>query len=314
MKYYLGRQPFFGVGDTMFSQIIGHSQIIQRLQKAVSDPSHAYILAGEPGMGKLALARAFAKALQCEDNNTDACGTCLSCRVFESGNHPDILYVQATKTKSIGVEDIRAQLILPMSEKPFRYRYKIFIINQALTPQAQNALLKTIEEPAPFGIFLFLTESTRLFLPTVLSRCVTLKLNPLSENEMAKTLTQSGQMGHGAEAAMIFSRGNPGRAMALMKSEDFEEMQNLAHTVTANIYGMDTVAVFALYSQFEKWKESIQTLLDMLYMYYREGLQKNIQPALRGIDAVTQAKKALYHNGNFQMTIEMMLLKMAGTA
>ena len=265
-------------------------------------------------MGKLALARAFAKALQCENNDTDACNTCLSCRVFESGNHPDVFYVQSTKTKAIGVDDIRAQLVLPMSEKPFRYRYKIFIINQPLTPQAQNALLKTIEEPAPFGIFLFLTESTRLFLPTVLSRCVTLKLNPLSEKEMAETLKQSHQLDKGTEAAMIFSRGNPGRAKALMESEDFEEMQNLAKTVTASIYGMDTVAVFALYSQFEKWKESIQTLLDMLYMYYRAQLHKSIQPALSGIEAVLEAKKALYHNGNFQMTIEMMLLKMAGAA
>ena len=267
-------------------------------------------------MGKLTLARAFAKALQCEENGTDACGACLSCRVFESGNHPDINYVQATKTKSIGVDDVRAQIVLPMSEKPFRYQYKIFIVNQPLTPQAQNALLKTIEEPAPFGIFLLLTESTRLFLPTVLSRCVTLKLSTLSDKEVMDTLKDAGGSREISETAILFAQGNPGRAKALIASKDFEEMQKLARSVAANIYRMDIVSVFNLCSQFEKWKDSIQTLLDMLYMFFRERLQPeahiDVKTILPGLEAINEAKKALYQNGNFQMTIEMMLLKMAG--
>ncbi|MCL2400556.1 MAG: hypothetical protein FWC91_12530 [Defluviitaleaceae bacterium] len=294
----------------MLGDIIGHSQIVERLQKAATNPSHAYIITGEPGMGKLVLAQAFAKALQCEESEGDACKACLSCRIFESGNHPDVFYVKATKTKDIGVDDIRSQIVLPMSEKPFRYRYKIFIVNRALTVAAQNALLKTIEEPASFGIFILLTESTQLFLPTILSRCITLKLNPLSEEEMVKIL------GHTSKAAMTFARGNPGRALKLMESEDFEEMQKLAQIVTNSIYGMDTIDIFRLYNQFEKWKESIQTLLDMLFMCYREQLQTvgNLQGHISGISAVGEAKKHLYRNGNFQMTVELMLLKMSGAA
>lgn len=297
----------------LFSQIIGHAQIVKRLQKAVPNPGHAYILEGEAGIGKLALARAFAKALQCEESSHDACGTCLSCRVFESGNHPDILYVQAVKTKAIGVEDVRTQIVLPMSEKPFLYQYKIFIVNQPLTPQAQNALLKTIEEPASFGIFLLLTESTRLFLPTVLSRCVTLKLGPLSDEEMTAALSKIGK-DQVSKGALLFARGNPGKAVELMESEDFEAMQKLAQSVAANIYQMDAVAVFGLCSQFDKWKDAIQTLLDMLYMFFRERLDVkgvDTEAVLAGLSAITDAKKALYRNGNFQMTIEVMLLKMA---
>ena len=289
----------------MFKQIIGNSLIKHRLQKAVSAPGHAYILIGEAGMGKFALAKAFAKALQCENFTDDACGICLSCKVFESGNHPDVLYVQASKTKAIGVEDIRSQLILPMSEKPFRYQYKVFIINQPLTPQAQNALLKTIEEPASFGIFLFLTESERLLLPTVLSRCVSLKLKPLTEEEIAQSLGISP-----TDPAIKFANGNPGRAKDLLNSENFVAMQGLATSVSVNITNMDMVEVFGLYSKFDKWRESIQTLLDILYMQYAHSSQ----PQLKGLDAISSAKKALHQNGNFQMTIELMLLQMSGAA
>lgn len=239
---------------------------ITRLQKELTRPSHAYILVGELETGLIDHAKSFAKALQCEnrDNGSIACGSCLSCRVFDSGNHPDIIYVKATKTKAIGVEDIRSQLVLPMSEKTFRYRYKIFIVDQPLTPQAQNALLKTIEEPAPFGIFLFLTEAEDMYLPTVLSRCVTIKL---------------GQFETKAD----------------------ETLQKLAQSVASGINNTDILGVFALYNQIEKHKESIQPFLDMLYLYSPDS-------------AIVEAKKALQQNGNFQMTVEMMLLKMSGVA
>ena len=251
----------------------------KRLQMAASNPNHAYILTGEPEE-ILSIARAFAKALQCETRvDGCACGLCLSCRVFESGNHPDILYVKATKTKTIGVDDVRTQIILPMSVKPFLYRYKIFIVDQAPTPQAQNALLKTVEEPAPFGIFLFLAKNLELFLPTVISRCTAIKLS------------------------------KAGNANPRAKDEDIEEMQNFAGTVVNSIRGMDIIEVFDLCSRFDKWKESIQTFLDILYLCFREQLTSSAD-ALPRLDAVAAAKKSLYQNGNFQMTIETMLLKM----
>ena len=291
-----------------FKNIIGHSKVKERLQRVLQKPGHSYVIVGEAGLGKLALAKAFAKALQCEANSGDAdvaidsCNACLSCRVFDSGNHPDVLYVNATKTKSIGVEDIRNQLVLPMSEKPFRYPYKIFIVNQPLTPQAQNALLKTIEEPAPFGVFLFLTESASLYLSTVLSRSITIKLGPLTDEEVAQTVGTSPE-----NLAVKFAQGNPGRAKDLMESEDFAAMQTLAKTVSTEIRRLDIVGVFALFPKFEKWKESIQNLLDILYMQYFNEFNENGMP---GLSAISDAKKALKQNGNFQMTIEIMLLKL----
>lgn len=253
----------------------------ERLKNAVIRPSHAYILVGE---NILPQAKTFAKALQCEGRGTqepNPCGACLSCRVFNSGNHPDVFFVKPLKTKAIGVEDVRTQIVLPMSEKPFRYKYKIFITDKELTPAAQNALLKTIEEPASFGMFIFLAEGLELFLPTVLSRAVTIKL---------------------------------GGSKVLAEPNEIEEMQKLASSTAAGVYGMDIAGVFGLYGQFEKWKESIQLLLDMLYKCYHDKLNmsENLQADLLSLEAISTAKKDLYHNGNFQMAIELMLLKMTG--
>jgi len=289
----------------MLSSITGQADIIKRLKKAVESPGHAYIFSGEKGMGKFEIARAFAKSLQCESSIGDACGACLSCRVFESGNHPDIMYVKAAKTKAIGVGDVREQMVLPMSEKPFRYKYKIFIVSDPLTPQAQNALLKTIEEPASFGIFIFLTESIRLYLPTVLSRCITLKLRPLSDEEVAAKIG-------GMSPAVVFAGGNPGRAKELLESDDFEQMRAFAEYVAKNIQGMDITAAMALYSRFDKYREQIQILLDMLYLYYRDMLIESFRAS--DFDIINETKKSLTRNGNFQMTIELMLLKLAGFA
>ena len=260
--------------------------------------SHAYVFAGEAGAGKFELARAFAKALECEANSSKdasdasnnvegvgkACGVCLSCKVFESGNHPDVFYVKATKTKAIGVGDIREQIVLPMSEKPFRYRYKIFIVNDVMTPQAQNALLKTIEEPASFGIFLFLTDNLELILPTVLSRSVTLKISKA-----------------GLEMDNLDNLNN---------LDSFEGMREFAAGAARSILGMDVLTVFDLCDQFDKWKDQVQNLLDMLYVSYSERLAIDIENTARGLGAITEAKRALSQNGNFQMNIETMLLKM----
>jgi len=308
-----------------FSNIIGQEPLVRRLQN--TNAGHAYIFDGAEGMGKFALACAFAKALQCEkhdkiDKNDkkpflQACDKCISCRVFESGNHPDIFFVEASKTKSIGVDDAREQIILPMGEKPFRYKYKIFIVNKAetLTPAAQNALLKTIEEPAPFGVFLFLATHTRSFLPTVLSRCVTLKFKPVADSLVAESLRQANVPEAVIVPCTLFAKGNPGRALAMAQSEDFAAMRALAQEVADRVQGMERVSVFKMYNRFEPWRESIQPLLDMLYLCYREKLGKSgallLKPYLSGLDTITQTKRVLHRNGNFQLAIELMLIKLS---
>ncbi|MCL2501277.1 MAG: hypothetical protein FWE90_13220 [Defluviitaleaceae bacterium] len=251
---------------------------------------HAYVIEGESGL--LETANAFAKALNCLEGGETACGTCISCRVFESGNHPDTLYVTGTKPASIGVGDVRGQIIVQMATKPFNYKYKVFIVDKAetLTPAAQNALLKTIEEPAPYGVFLLLTTQVEAMLPTVLSRCVVIK-------QRSETASEARLVG-----------ADP-------------EMQALARQIVDTAHGLDVIQAMDMYGKFEPYKESkesAQALLDMLYAGYgqriRESASHNPRDtrALGAIKAITHTKRILSQNGNYQLAIELMLLKISG--
>ena len=157
-----------------FKDVVGHKDIIQYIQNAVEQDkvSHAYILNGAKGSGKKMLAKLFAMTLQCENSQLEPCGECRSCRQADSGNQPDIITIQHEKPGSISVDDIREQLNGDIMIKPYSNRYKIYIIPEAdlLTVQAQNALLKTIEEPPEYAIIFLLTENADSLLPTIRSR------------------------------------------------------------------------------------------------------------------------------------------------
>ncbi|MCL2604530.1 MAG: hypothetical protein FWD90_08620 [Defluviitaleaceae bacterium] len=245
--------------------------------------SHAYVIEGDQSES----VNAFAKTLNCLEEGETACGGCISCRVFDSGNHPDTLYVVGTKSSSIGVDDVRSQVVTQMATKPFYYKYKVFIIDKAetLTPAAQNALLKTIEEPASYGVFLLLTNQIEAMLDTVLSRCVVIKQKSFSE------------IGAGP-------------------IEDNPEMQALSSEIIGTAYGMDIITAMNLYKSFEPYKESkesAQALLDMLYTGYGQKMRETQSPrALNAVKAITHAKRTLSQNGNFQLAIELMLLKISG--
>ena len=250
------------------------------MRVATGRVGHAYLLHGRTGL--LDAANAYAKALNCLNGGEVACGTCLSCRVFDSGNHPDTFYVAATKTVAIGVENVRDQIVAEIATRPFRYQYKVFIIDKAetMTPAAQNALLKTIEEPAPYGVFLLLTKELELMLETVQSRCVTIKVD---ENEN-------------------------------IPQNELDEAHNaLAQEIIGTAHTLDILGALMLYKKFEPLKEhreSAVALLDMLYERYGTLVrQSQAEYAFRAIQAIAQTKELLSQNGNFQLAIEIMLLK-----
>jgi DNA polymerase III subunit delta' len=141
-----------------FLDVIGHQDIILHMKNAfvMNKVSHAYILEGDEGMGKKMLSNCFIKLLQCESPKGDEpCNTCESCVLINSGNHPDVIYVKPTKKTGYGVSDVRDQMVKDIYIKPYRSKYKIYIIEEAdtMTIQAQNSILKTIEEPQPMGYF-----------------------------------------------------------------------------------------------------------------------------------------------------------------
>ena len=139
-----------------FDDIIGHDWIKEHYQRAIKQKkiSHAYILSGEEGMGKKSLAYAFSLSLFCQKGEDKPCLCCPACKQVISNNHPDLISVSHEKISSIGVDDIREQINDTILIMPYSSSYKIYIIDEAekMTVQAQNALLKTIEEPPSYSI------------------------------------------------------------------------------------------------------------------------------------------------------------------
>ena len=136
-----------------FADIVGQEQLREHLENAVrtGKVSHAYIINGERNAGKEFIAKTFAMAVQCENRqDVEPCGECHSCKQALSGNHPDIIFITHEKPGTIGVDDIRRQINGDVAIKPYSGPKKIYIVSEGekMTVQAQNALLKTLEETA----------------------------------------------------------------------------------------------------------------------------------------------------------------------
>jgi DNA polymerase-3 subunit delta' len=320
-----------------FEQIIGHDNIIQHLQNAIASHkiSHAYILHGEEGMGKKLLATTFAKVLQCEERGILSCNRCKSCMQSDSGNHPDIIRVTHEKV-SIGVEDIRVQINADIQVKPYSSPYKIYMIDDAdkLTEQAQNALLKTMEEPPEYAIILLLVSNINVILPTILSRCVLLNLKPVDKQAMKEFLMGQHQVpDYMADMAAAFSGGNVGKAIKYASSEEFERMKDDVLHILKYIDDMELHEVISGLKMLTASKNNIEDYIDLMVLWYRDVLMFkatmdpdlllyrdeltfiNKQANIRSyeglekiISAMEKAKIRLKANVNLDIAIELMLL------
>jgi len=162
-----------------WDNISGQDSLISYFKSAAAGKkiSHAYILEGETGAPAREMASGFSRMLMCETR--DGCGTCSSCRAFDSGNHPDVIWVKHEKPDTIRIDEIREQLIDDIGIRPYRSEYKAYLVDEAekMNAAAQNALLKTLEEPPSYGIIILITSNAETLLPTILSRCTRLTVN-----------------------------------------------------------------------------------------------------------------------------------------
>ena len=321
-----------------FSEILGHEHIIEHLQNAIKlqKVSHAYILDGEEGAGKNMLARAFAQTLQCERGGTEPCGESHSCKQAMSGNQPDIITVTHEKPASIGVEDIRGQLCGDIQIKPYSSPYKIYIVDEAekMTVQAQNALLKTIEEPPAYGVIMLLTTNADAFLPTILSRCVTLKLRPVKNEIIRPYLMEKYHIpDYQAEVCTAFARGNVGKAERLAQSEQFAELKSHLLHLLRHLRDMEVYELTEAVRSASEYKTEINDYLDLMALWFRDVLlfkatrqidglvfaeeinaisaqaQKSSYEGLeRILKALEKAKVRLNANVNFELTMELLML------
>ncbi|MCD8104104.1 MAG: DNA polymerase III subunit [Lachnospiraceae bacterium] len=355
-----------------FDDILGHKKEVAHLERTIRSGkvSHAYIISGEKGTGKNMLAKAFAQTLQCEqvyeryallppeDEGASSgegcrdgrpaqmgqtrpeqiipCRKCRSCMQAESGNHPDIIYLQHEKPASIGVNDVRDQLVGDAQIRPYNGRYKIYIISDAekMTPQAQNAILKTIEEPPSYVIVLLLTANENALLDTIRSRCVTLNLKPVPDDVVKNYLMEQIQIpDYQADICAAFAQGNIGKAVRLASSEDFNAIKNSAMKLIRNAGVMEISAIIDYVKEVQEYKISIGDYLDILALWYRDMVYYKATKDIDGLifkdelrtiretvrrcsyegaeevmKAIETAKTRLSVNVNFDLTMELLFM------
>lgn len=323
-----------------FTDIVGHKKIIEHLKNAIvmDKVSHAYILNGEDNSGKMMLAEAFAMTLQCEEKGSGPCMRCRSCRQAQDHNQPDIIYIGTgeEKPKSISVDEIRTMLNNDIVIRPYSSKYKIYIIDNAekMNVQAQNALLKTIEEPPAYAIILLLTTNADSFLPTILSRCITLNLKTVEEDLIKEHLMKKYQIpDYQAEVCAAFAQGNVGKAIQLASSEQFNELKKDVLSMLHKSGEMEIYELTQTIKTISQYKKQIDEYLDLLTLWYRDVLYmkatndvnnlifkdevydikkqaaKKTYPGIENIlRAIEQARSRLKANVNFDLVIEMLLL------
>lgn len=321
-----------------FQDIIGHEQIIEHLKNAIASDkvNHAYIFNGPDKSGKMMLAEAFAQTLQCEKGGVEPCMECRSCHQAMDHNQPDIIYLSHEKPNTIGVDDIRTQLNNDIVIKPYSSRYKVYIVDEAekMNVQAQNALLKTIEEPPGYAVILLLTTNADSFLPTILSRCILLNLKAVTNDVIRNFLMKKHHIpDYQADVCAAFAQGNVGKAVQLASSEDFNELKSSVLQLMKRLEDIDLYEMAAAVRQISEYKLDINDYFDLMMIWFRDVLyikatndvnglifkdevydikKQAAKRSYQGIEtilkALDKAKVRLNANVNFDLVVELLLL------
>jgi len=321
-----------------FKNIIGQRDLIESLKNAFfsNRVGHAYLFSGEKGIGKTTLAKAFAALLLCsEPNGDEPCGRCKPCLLLKNSSNPDFCLIEPDKG-TIKIEAIR-QMQDDIMVKPLYSERKVYIIRDAetMTMQAQNCLLKTLEEPPRFAVIILTTPSLYGLKETIRSRILKYNLKKNTFREVLELLNRLYSASRSNEFIASYSGGIIGTAMKLAGSENFDALRNEIIELADQVGREGLVAVFDKYDIFEKNKEDIDTILDMMEIFYRdilvckrtrnEGMLINsdkkdiiIDSAKRytskklvdNIEIINTTRSNLNYNTNYQLSIEVMLMKL----
>lgn len=261
--------------------------VINSLLKEVQSGTsvHAYLFEGDKGLFTCESAAYFAAALLCENQSGTPCGECASCIQAQSGNNPDIIRLSLadiTSKKSVGADEIR-DIISDAYTRPFKSAKKIYIIEDGdmLTPQAQNAMLKILEEPPSYVVFILCVTNAELLLQTVRSRSRSVKFAPATDEQLAAYVRRKyPHMASRAEFVAAFADGIYGRADSMCENEGLSIMREKAlELVERLVGGSDEEAIFETCAVFEEYKgtkgaaDNTGILLELMLSYLTDALR-----------------------------------------
>lgn len=251
-----------------------HDEIMTELIGNVRNrrTNQAYIFEGPEGLGIFEAAKLFAAALACLERETAPCGNCAACRLSYAGSNPDIIYVNTGDKKSIGVEKIR-EMSRDVYIKPFEGDRKVYIIEDGgmLTEEAQNAMLKILEEPPEYAVFIIVTVSAELLLSTVLSRCAKVRFMPLSERDMRGYIGEKyGSTEQNIDFLVRFSQGIPKKADEIIADSDFAALRREAFDKLLPLLSKYRISAYRVTEFLENNKERAELILSLWQSFMRD--------------------------------------------
>ena len=321
----------------MQQQIIGHEQIITQLRHAIGSDriAGAYLFAGATGVGKETVAIHFAKSINCTEFNEDACGTCISCRKTDAGNHPDIQIVSPAGAW-IRIDQIR-ELQKRIVYRPLEGARVVVILREAerMNLEAANCLLKTLEEPPAESVLILLTTNLDALLPTIRSRCQIIKLNPLPPSELALYLNKRSNLGE-REALSVATRagGAVGKALTHLESRNVDETEidrKKDEEIPEILTSTDSLSAFRIAEHYGDNPDQLDALVEwyrdllllhqnvptdlLTHIYHVDALKQLVPRYSRfrlqsAIKTVFETKNALGRNVNPTLALEVMILKL----
>lgn len=260
----------------MFGYEVFHKDLLMTLINTVRKGTNAntYIFEGVAGLGKHESARLFAKALVCNEKHVAPCDTCSACREAQATSHPDIVFVKPEKDKATIGADTARDAITEALIKPFYNRHKVFIIDDGdiLTPQAQNTLLKIIEEPPEYAVFIIVCTNAEILLETVRSRAITVTFSPLPDNVVREYIESKFPDEARIDFLVKYCAGIPKSADLIISDEGFDTMREEVLTLVPRLLSKNKAYAYDVAEYVENNKDRAGEIYDMMLLYLRDAV------------------------------------------
>ena len=291
-----------------FKNIIGNNGVKNILTKSLNNNTilHSYMFIGEPGIGKKLIANEFAKMILCENFNGVECNNCKSCVEFYGGNNPDFITIEP-EGKVLKIEQIR-EMQNKVIEKPVNSSKKVYIINDAdlMTKEAQNCLLKTLEEPPSYIVIILIVSNENKILTTIKSRCMKVNFEKISDNEIKNYLLDICGIENVNNNILKLCDGSIGKCLSIKeKLDDYVQLDKIFSNINISLNSFVNSAEIIY-----KNKESINDYLDyinvILYNYVKSEIEGK-ERYINSIKIVEKTKQRLLSNSNYDMCIDYLI-------
>jgi len=319
-----------------WTEVVGHVENLKMLRHMESSRRmpHSVLFSGPNGIGKYMVANVLGAALLCSALESRPCGICQSCLQIAHGTHPDFLVIRPDGA-NIKIEQIR-NLQHEAGLAPYLGLRRVCIIDGAdlMTVQASNSLLKILEEPAGDIIFILIAANREMLLRTIISRCMDMRFQPLTDSLLAQALIKKGFLPQGSEVAARLSRGRMGIALSILQPDGLV-MRNQTVTIMERILEGEVAELWDLASILEKMerkellellgyfsyllRDTLMTLtgqeqnilfnIDLVEWLSRQAPRWSEKGLLEAFNAIEEARRALHANGNTRLTSEALLIK-----